>query len=37
MNDDLKLAIEHWSFVSPLLIRPQTEDDYDVLALALDE
>lgn len=37
MNDDLTLAIEHWPFVSPLLIKPQTEGDYDALARALDD
>ncbi|PRA30829.1 helix-turn-helix domain-containing protein [Pseudomonas poae] len=37
MNDDLKLAIEHWPFVSPLLSKPQAEGDYDALAGALDE
>jgi len=37
MNDDLKLAIEHWPFVSPLLSKPQAEGDYDTLVGALDE
>jgi len=32
MNDDLKLAIEHWRFVSSLLTKPQSEADYDALA-----
>ena len=37
MNDNLKLAVEHWDFVSPLLTKPQSEADYDALARALDE
>ncbi|ONH54475.1 HTH-type transcriptional regulator / antitoxin HigA [Pseudomonas cedrina] len=37
MNDDLKLTIEHWPFVSSLLTKPQSEADYDVLAAALNE
>lgn len=37
MNDELKLAIDHWPFVSSLLSKPQTEDDYDALVGALDE
>ncbi|WP_332845961.1 helix-turn-helix domain-containing protein [Pseudomonas lactucae] len=37
MNDDLKLAIEYWPFVSPLLSRPRTEHDYDALVAALDK
>jgi len=28
---------EHWEFVSPLLRKPKTEDDYDRLVQALDE
>ncbi|NWA64548.1 helix-turn-helix domain-containing protein [Pseudomonas reactans] len=37
MNDDLKLAIEHWRFVSSLLTKPQSEADYDALAGSLNE
>ena len=37
MNDNLKRVIEHWPFVSPLLTKPQSEADYDILAEALDE
>lgn len=37
MNDDLKLTIEHWPFVSSLLTKPQSEADYDVLGAALNE
>lgn len=37
MNDNLKLAVEHRDFVSPLLTKPQSEADYDALARALDE
>lgn len=37
MNDNLKLAVEHWDFVSPLLTKPQSEADYNALARALDE
>ena len=37
MNNELKLAIEHWPSVSSLLAKPETEEDYDVLADALDE
>jgi HTH-type transcriptional regulator/antitoxin HigA len=33
----IKAAAEHWEFVSPLLRKPRNEDDYDLLALALDE
>jgi HTH-type transcriptional regulator/antitoxin HigA len=33
----IKQVAEHWQFVSPLLRKPKTEDDYDMLAQALDE
>ncbi|MCU1749042.1 type II toxin-antitoxin system HigA family antitoxin [Pseudomonas sp. 6D_7.1_Bac1] len=33
----IKQVAEHWQFVSPLLRKPKTENDYDVLAQALDE
>jgi HTH-type transcriptional regulator/antitoxin HigA len=33
----IKKAAEHWEFVSPLLRKPKNEDDYDMLARALDE
>ncbi|MCR4541788.1 hypothetical protein NUV89_25640 [Pseudomonas sp. 18.1.10] len=37
MNDNLKLAIEHWPFVAPLLRKPQNEDDYDFLVEIIDQ
>ncbi|WP_347910215.1 transcriptional regulator [Pseudomonas grandcourensis] len=33
----IKQVAEHWEFVSPLLRKPKNEDDYDSLAIALDE
>jgi HTH-type transcriptional regulator/antitoxin HigA len=33
----IKQVAEHWQFVSPLLRKPKTEDDYDMLAQSLDE
>ncbi|MGE8066805.1 helix-turn-helix domain-containing protein [Pseudomonas sp. NPDC089569] len=33
----IERAVEHWEFVSPLLRKPKNEDDYDMLARALDE
>jgi HTH-type transcriptional regulator/antitoxin HigA len=33
----IKQVAEHWQFVSPLLRKPKTEDDYDMLVQALDE
>ena len=33
----IKQVAEHWEFVSPLLRKPKNQDDYDRLALALDE
>jgi HTH-type transcriptional regulator/antitoxin HigA len=33
----IKRAAEHWEFVSPVLRKPKNEDDYDMLAQALDE
>jgi len=33
----IKNAVEHWEFVSPLLRKPKSEDDYDNLVLSLDE
>ena len=37
MSELVKQAIKHWPFVSPLLCKPKTESDYDVLVQALDE
>ncbi|MBZ9780982.1 transcriptional regulator [Pseudomonas sp. REP124] len=37
MSALIKQAAEHWEFVAPLLRKPKNEDDYDRLALALDE
>ena len=33
----IQRAAEHWEFVSPLLRKPKSEDDYDLLVQALDE
>ncbi|MET0950489.1 MAG: transcriptional regulator [Pseudomonas sp.] len=33
----IERAAEHWEFVAPLLRKPKNEDDYDLLAQALDE
>ncbi|MFJ7284229.1 type II toxin-antitoxin system HigA family antitoxin [Pseudomonas sp. NPDC099000] len=33
----IERAAEHWEFVSPVLRKPKNEDDYDLLAQALDE
>ena len=33
----IKNAVEHCEFVSPLLGKPKSEDDYDNLVLSLDE
>ncbi len=33
----IKQAADHWHFVSPLLRKPKSEADYDVLVKALDE
>lgn len=33
----IKQVAEHWQFVSPLLRKPKTEDDYDMLVQSLDE
>lgn len=32
----VKTAMEHWCYVAPLLLLPQTEDDYNALVEALD-
>ncbi|WP_439863418.1 helix-turn-helix domain-containing protein [Pseudomonas antarctica] len=37
MSALIRLAAEHWQFVSPLLRKPKNEADYDVLVTALDE
>lgn len=37
MSDNFRLAIHHWPYVSSLLTKPQTEADYDRLAVALDQ
>jgi len=37
MSALIKRAAEHWEFVSPLLRKPKSEADYDVLVNALDE
>ncbi|AMN78525.1 MULTISPECIES: helix-turn-helix domain-containing protein [Pseudomonas] len=33
----IEQVAEHWQFVSPLLRKPKTEADYDLLVEALDE
>ena len=33
----IKQAAEHWRFVSPLLRKPESETDYDLLVASLDE
>jgi HTH-type transcriptional regulator/antitoxin HigA len=37
MSALIKQACEHWRYVAPLLSKPTSEDDYDVLVEALDE
>ncbi|WP_426135535.1 helix-turn-helix domain-containing protein [Pseudomonas sp. PWP3-1b2] len=37
MSALIRLAAEHWQFVSPLLRKPKNEADYDELVTALDE
>ncbi|NVZ67778.1 helix-turn-helix domain-containing protein [Pseudomonas costantinii] len=37
MSALIRLAAEHWQFVSPLLRKPKNEADYDLLVTALDE
>ncbi|WP_095052823.1 type II toxin-antitoxin system HigA family antitoxin [Pseudomonas sp. Irchel s3b2] len=37
MSALIKKAAEHWEFVSPLLRKPKSENDYDMLVQALDE
>lgn len=37
MSALIEQAAAHWEFVSPLLRKPKSEDDYDRLAGALDE
>lgn len=32
----VKTAMERWCYVAPLLLLPQTEDDYNALVEALD-
>ena len=32
----VKTVMEHWCYVAPLLLLPQTEDDYNALVEALD-
>ncbi|MFJ2713363.1 type II toxin-antitoxin system HigA family antitoxin [Pseudomonas sp. NPDC087346] len=33
----IKTVAEHWEFVSPLLRKPKSEEDYDSLVRAVDE
>lgn len=37
MNNTVQQAAEHWPFISPLLAKPQTEEQYDQLVSHLDE
>lgn len=37
MNALIRTVAEHWEFVSPLLRKPKTEEDYDALVRAVDE
>ena len=37
MSALIKQACEHWRYVTPLLSKPTSEDDYDALVEALDE
>lgn len=36
MNDRITAALTHWPFVAPLLQRPDSETDYQVMVEALD-
>lgn len=37
MNAMIKQAVEHWHYVSPLLSKPENQEDFDALTKALDE
>lgn len=37
MNAMIKQAVDHWRYVSPLLTKPETQEDFDTLVEALDE
>lgn len=37
MSALIEQVAAHWEFVSPLLRKPRSEEDYDRLASALDE
>ena len=37
MNAMIKQAVDHWRYVSPLLTKPETKEDFDALVEALDE
>ncbi|MCU0118182.1 transcriptional regulator [Pseudomonas sp. B2M1-30] len=37
MSALIKTVAEHWQFVSPLLRKPKSEEDYDDLVRAVDE
>lgn len=37
MNALIRTVAEHWEFVSPLLRKPKTEEDYDALVRAVYE
>ena len=36
MNDRITKALAHWSYIAPLLQRPNTESDYQALVETLD-
>lgn len=37
MSALMRVAAEHWQFVSPVLRKPENEADYDALVCGLDE
>lgn len=37
MNAMIKQAVDHWHYISPLLTKLETKEDFDTLVEALDE
>ena len=37
MNEMIKQAVDHWHYVSPLLTKPETKEDFDAFVEALLE
>jgi HTH-type transcriptional regulator/antitoxin HigA len=37
MNAMIKQAVDHWHYVTPLLSKPENEDDFNTLVEALDD